>query len=139
MEEYRASGVLTRLIRVGAVVIVASPIVALLFGAEGWDILRSLVLGATAVIMAGVAASLYDTLRRLRTLHYPSNSMKEMDQGRRDRAIFFLLALGDEAYQVIHRIGNPHLNIRTPFMIVLLWLAMSTLLKIDVKRWRALP
>lgn len=139
MEEFRKPELLTRWIRFAAILILISPIVAFAVGERDWDILRIVVLAASACILFALFANIYDVTWRLHNLNYPSESLKENDAGRRDRSVFFVCTIGVETYRVTERLGQPHLNPQTPFLILLLWLALSVLLKIDVKRWRALP
>lgn len=126
-------------IRAGATLAVLAPIVALVAGAALIDAFRVAVLTVTVIVMLAWVASLWDTLWRLRHLPYSAPTMRDQDRGRRDRLILGLILIGDEARQAFGRLGEPHLNYRTPLLIIAVWLALNITLKIDVRRWRSIP
>lgn len=126
-------------IRAGATLAVLAPAVAAIAGAALIDVFRITVITATSIVLLAWVASLWDTLWRLRHLPYSGPTMRDQDRGRRDRLVLGILLIGDELRLAVGRLGEPHLNYRTPLLMIAAWLALSVTLKIDVRRWRSIP
>lgn len=136
--DYRQDHRWTAGFRVALGGIILVPAAAVLAGLDALDVGRVAVLTATVIVLVMNAVSLWHTIHRLRHLHQ-APAVRDLDVGRRDRLVFVILTLGLFGAGIVHRFGEDHIDPETVITILLLLLAVRVALKIDVRRWRALP
>lgn len=113
------------------------PTVTALRGADALDVFRYFVLAQTVVVMVIYGISLVQLWRNRDLISDPL--IRSYESGRRDRILLVLIVLTDEAIRVVDRLGIHHLSPRSPFVMAVLWLALSAAIKSDVRRWQAVP
>jgi hypothetical protein len=101
-----------------------------------YDRIRIFVLAQAAVVVLLYIQALYSVIKRV-SKPGPDRSTNEIRRGHMCLLMAIFVLLSEEIYRVAKRIGQDHLNWRTPLLQIALLLLFLAWLWLERRRWRA--